>query len=581
MMFKTTAVIIAVAMILLSCDQKKAPTFKPYGELFEVSRNSEIRNLLDSWSKIKKPSAPYQFQLDSGWLFVQGDSTEGLVVESVQPGKTAVVLPHRLLAANRPLWYQASIALKEPGVFHIDADDGAQLFVNGKQVPRLDGEFFPADFSTQPTVNVRVLNNAMAGGLRSVQYISKEMYEKFVYDTELYLRLKHVVEQAALIVELNDRQFESVMNAVRDVNDSTVSIAEESFEDFPFITGPWIIDENNGMYRVMAWFDQEQDVTLRYGTDPYDLDSEISSSGQVVSFSILALPEQKIYYRLTCRNTVSPLFDIHLNERITNEFSFNAWADSQSGWPVFYQNLKNISKYDDSFGLGAGDLVGNGSDREEWRTFYNVLSTSAAERPYFLISGNHDYDGYYDNLSPENYRHLNSIAQPHYYSWTYGNSAFIALDPNESFPIGISKGSKQYEWFQKEIKTNSWKQAQWHFIFLHQPPYSQGWEGYSGDHFLRELLEPVIESASIDVVISGHTHDYERLLRKSGNQETLYLIVGGGGGSIEPPESSGEPKMDTVIKRHHMGHFVVSGNTLRFEAIGVDGKVMDSIIREK
>lgn len=83
---------------------------------------------------------------------------------------------------------------------------------------------------------------------------------------------------------------------------------------------------------------------------------------------------------------------------------------------------------------------------------------------------------------------------------------------------------------------------------MHQPRYSQEWAGYHSDKVIRDLLQLVMESAGIDFVVSGHTHDYERLTKSYGSQNTTFPIVGGAGGSLEPPESSAEPVMDTVIK---------------------------------
>jgi hypothetical protein len=77
-------------------------------------------------------------------------------------------------------------------------------------------------------------------------------------------------------------------------------------------------------------------------------------------------------------------------------------------------------------------------------------------------------------------------------------------------------------------------------------------------------------------VISGHTHDYERLTKQFGNQKTTFLIVGGGGGSLEPVESSTEPKMDKVIKKHHFGRFMIDGNKLEFRAMSAGGETIDS-----
>lgn len=564
--------ILLVIVALVSCEQAKTPTYKPYTELFDGTTA-----LLSKWDSVPKPTPDYTMKVDSGWMFLKGDSLEGLTTEVARNINAPVKLPHRITAANHPMWYRNTIALDAPGVFHISGDDGVQLFVNGKQVKRLNENFFEAAFTGKAEVVVRVLNNAMQGGLRHFFYLSREQYDEFVHKKKNYIRTKHLVESASLFRGLTDEQRLAVEKAVDHPADSSILQAEQQFKNHPYITGPWIVKEKNSV-RVMAMIDESKDVALHYGSKPDKMDHILTTSGTIVGFE-LPTDSSRVYYQLYCEETVTPVYSFDIAE--TSKFTFNAWADSQSGWEQFARNLSNIASYGDAFGLGAGDLVNNGSDPEEWREFYNVLSSSAAERPYYLVSGNHDYDGYYDDLVPGLYRKLNRLSNPHYYSWTYGECMFIALDPNEDFPIGIPAEGAQFKWLMNEIGSEAWKNAKWRFVFLHQPPYSQGWEGYSGDHFLRRLLEPIVEKTPIDFVISGHTHDYERLVKKYGDNETVYLVLGGGGGSLEPPLSSSNPKMDTVIKRHHIGHFSVSGDTVRFEAIDVGGKVMDKYVKIK
>jgi hypothetical protein len=66
------------------------------------------------------------------------------------------------------------------------------------------------------------------------------------------------------------------------------------------------------------------------------------------------------------------------------------------------------------------------------------------------------------------------------------------------------------------------------------------------------------------------------LTKEYGEQKVTFLIVGGAGGSLEPQESSSDPKMDTVIKQHHIGRFTVDGQKINFESISSEGEVLDA-----
>ena len=117
-------------------------------------------------------AAPATRQEADAWQYVRGNVTESLTTFAVPDfaGAAAVSLPHRVLAPNTALWYAATRVLPAGGALTIDADDGAQLFVDGRQIPADNRTFvLPDGIVGTHRVVVRVLNNAMAGGLRAVR----------------------------------------------------------------------------------------------------------------------------------------------------------------------------------------------------------------------------------------------------------------------------------------------------------------------------------------------------------------------------------------------------------------------------
>ncbi|MBL8135625.1 MAG: hypothetical protein JNL48_03305, partial [Acidobacteria bacterium] len=106
------------------------------------------------------------------WRYQRGAVTETLTA-SVPPdfaAATDVALPHRVYAPNTALWYSANRVLPAGGALIVDADDGAQVFVDGRQLRANSRTFaLPAGVAGAHRVVVRVLNNAMAGGLRAVR----------------------------------------------------------------------------------------------------------------------------------------------------------------------------------------------------------------------------------------------------------------------------------------------------------------------------------------------------------------------------------------------------------------------------
>lgn len=412
-------------------------------------------------------------QLDY-WYFAVGKPANGLRVSSNQIPVTdsLVQLPFRINLPNTPLWFITKVQFKKDQLLYVNADDGSQVFYAQKQVRQL----LPYTYSLPTTKDsvtlaIRVLNNAMAGGLRKA---------------ELY----------------------------------------------PLQAG------------ILHFEAQERGRQLgKPLSHQHLLDT---------AFTEKAIKEQQT-------------------------FRFTAWGDSQGGWKTFRQLSEDMATQHPVFSIGLGDLVSDGSSPAQWQGFLEALAPLSTRTNIFPVIGNHDYDGYYDELIPDLY--LRHIAPKYYFAWSYQKARFVALDPNETFPIGI-KGA-QRNWFLDEITGAEWDEAQWRFILLHQPPYSAGWPGYHGDDFIRELVNEYAESAGIDFVLSGHSHCFERLSKTYGNQQTHFLIFGGAGGGREPLENSTYPQMDTIIKAHHYGLFELEETQVRLHVIGLEKKVLDQHVFQK
>ena len=212
------------------------------------------------------------------------------------------------------------------------------------------------------------------------------------------------------------------------------------------------------------------------------------------------------------------------------------------------------------FVANVGDVVSRGSRLDEWidEHFYPIRSLSG-DVPFYISIGNHEYGGFEGHVPPYEQRVHNPLtgtgSTEYYYSFDYGNAHFIFLDPNEyEFPDGdgILPGSQQYKWFVHDLQ-EARKKSEWIFVFMHQPPYSECWSGgyYDGEPPLRKYIVPLMEEAGVDIVFSGHTHDYERGLphppydpETGKGNNAVYIITGGGGASLDNHKYRDWPQID-------------------------------------
>jgi hypothetical protein len=101
-----------------------------------------------------------------------------------------------------------------------------------------------------------------------------------------------------------------------------------------------------------------------------------------------------------------------------------------------------------------------------------------------------------------------------YYSFDYGNIHFVCLDANTSLRTA---GSPMLLWLEQDLIATD---KDWIIAFWHQPPYS--WGTHNSD-FERDLIEmrenavPLLEHYGVDLVLCGHSHNYERTFLLNGH----------------------------------------------------------------
>jgi len=112
-----------------------------------------------------------------------------------------------------------------------------------------------------------------------------------------------------------------------------------------------------------------------------------------------------------------------------------------------------------------------------------------------------------------------------YYSVESGNLHLVMLD---SEIYRIDKNSNLVVWLREDLKKNT---KPWVIVALHTPPYTNG--GHNSDNNLdsggrlkkvRENLVPIFDEFGVDLVLSGHSHNYERsklMINHIGKSNTL------------------------------------------------------------
>ena len=171
-----------------------------------------------------------------------------------------------------------------------------------------------------------------------------------------------------------------------------------------------------------------------------------------------------------------------------------------------------------------------------------------------------------------------------YYSFDYGNIHFICL---ESFETNRAAGSPMLTWLQQDLASTS---QQWIVAYFHHPPYSKGSHDSDVDIEMREMRQnalPILEAGGVDLVLTGHSHSYERSFLIDGHygQSTTFTAAmkkNGGSGRID---GTGAYQKPASFAAHAGAVYTVAGSSgqvtggaLNHPAMFVSMSVMGSII---
>ncbi len=271
---------------------------------------------------------------------------------------------------------------------------------------------------------------------------------------------------------------------------------------------------------------------------------------------------QKFYYTVVSDQFESPLYTFWTAFPRNETIRFVAYGDSQgawNNWQTVSLVAQAIEKAQPSFVLKTGDLTDNGSNLEYWIDYFTA-SPFIHNSTLYPVLGNH-----------ENYSHLyfSFFSLPfneRWYSFENGPVHFIGLDSNKRNRYRLV----QYLWLLHDLQAHH---ELFTIVFFHHPLYSSGEHGNTTS--LQKIWAPVFERFHVDIVFSGHDHDYERSIVN----DVTYIVIGGGGSPLYDIGHS--PWTIYTEKTYHYCLLTANSSLLTFEAIKPDGTVFDSFMIPK
>lgn len=538
---------------------------------------------------------------------------------------------------NKHAWYRTSFKVpKEINGFNtqgralrisLSTDDRGDLYVNGVIKISAHEKRFETIITTSADIEkpillaLKVYNNSGSGGLAGASIITEEEYQlksdlrdvvSRVDRVERYFKsnpkpkIKIVNYLSNLICfKLGEKPLSEKLDLLTSMLNQ---VEAELAKDPTFLILPYLQSaEKTGM--TIKWETiYPTHGYIEYGKTKNFGKKTIEEANPNLNHQLTLVglePDQKYYYRVVCGDISSPISTFTTKPDTNKPFKFIVYGDNRTQIKIHERISRQIAKENSDFVINVGDVVSRGEVLPQWIDEYFLpIGAYSSTTPSYISIGNHEYGGYWDQRKVPPFEKyvshpIGTVGSTQYYfSFDYGNSHFIILDPNEGENGGddsiISPDSQQYNWFIQDLK-EAQKTSDWIFVIMHEPPYSECWSGgyYNGEPPLRKYIVPIIEANNVSIVFAGHTHDYERGLPheaydpKTGKgNNAAYIITGGGGASLDDhkyyewdqidlPDHPANPDNDEYDGgKYYKYHYVVvevNGKIIKIKAVEVNG----------
>ncbi len=238
----------------------------------------------------------------------------------------------------------------------------------------------------------------------------------------------------------------------------------------------------------------------------------------------------------------------------------------------------------------VGDMAYNGgSDLAFTNNHFAMYEAIMARAPFWPAVGNHEASSGDSDSDAQSGPYYEAFSLPTageaggepsgteaYYSFDYANTHVVVLDSDDS---STDIGSTQLAWLAEDLASIPTSQT-WLVAMFHHPPYSKGSHDSdsasdSGGRMVRvrENILPMLEAAGVDLVLSGHSHIYERSYLIDGvygygsspNFQTPDFATLQANGNIldagdGDPAGDGAYMKPTGLRAHEGAVYVVSGH---------------------
>lgn len=284
---------------------------------------------------------------------------------------------------------------------------------------------------------------------------------------------------------------------------------------------------------VVRWrTDSAINSRVKFGTSQGQLDNTVNDTSVTTEHEIQLTgltPETRYYYNVGSSSGVLTGGDANTffktgptngTAKPTRIWVIGDAGTGTSSQTAVYNAYRNHtgSTYTNLWLMLGDNAYNSGTDAEFQAKMFNMYPELMRQTAFWSTLGNHDAISANSSTQSGPYFDMHTFPRSGeaggvasgteaYYSFDYANIHFIVLDSQES---SRSTTGAMMNWMKSDLQTTT---ADWIVAAWHHPPYSKGSHNSDTETNMvqmRERFLPVLESYGVDLVLSGHSHAYER-----------------------------------------------------------------------
>ena len=544
---------------------------------------------------------------DSSWAIGTaklgfGDSNNATTINNHQsPNQTGAATWYfrKTFNVNDPILYSQLS-------YGIVRDDGAVVYLNGVEIGRDNMPTGTIDYQTLASTTV-------AGGFETAYFVHNAIANLLV------------AGENVIAVELHQRSLSS-----SDLGFNFELLASSAIIE----RGPYLQSQSPNSVVVKWRTTNAGNSRVIWGTDVNNLnqtasDATVSTEHEV---KLTGLPANTtIYYTVgTTSGNFTPIGEHYKfktppanGTRQPVRFwvigdSGTANTNAQAVKEAYLNYQPNIAT--DLWIMLGDNAYNQGTDNEYQAAVFDMYPELLKTSALWSTIGNHDSANansltetgvYYDNFALPKQAATDGIStgadsgKEAYYSFDYANIHFVVLnsqETNATFRTGM------INWLNNDLAISA---SDWTIALWHHPPYTKGTHDSDAEArliYMRENILPILENRGIDLVLTGHSHAYERSwlldshydssntfnagLHVISNSLTEYFkpilgqnshagavyIVDGSSGKVGSGFSNAHPAMRNLLPLSELGSVIidVNGALMQVKFINSDGQISDS-----